>query len=288
MDIKTLQNFLKIPETDQFDEFTEAALRQYQIKHNINPTGKLDQSTIKYLELQREGTLDSDLRYNTKIVKHYMNTNEYMYNDESKYAIFLHHTAGWDNPYGVIDMWERDTRGPVGTAYVIGGDSVSGTSKYNGVIVECFEPKKSFAWHLGIGNTDLHRRSIGIELCNFGFLQNGKTYTGQKVNENQISKLKEPFRGYSEYHKYSDEQLNSLKYLLQYIGEITGIDITLGLQKRLKLFKNANKAFEYDPTISNGSVGLYSHTNVSPGKNGSYSKWDVYPQPELIDLIKSL
>src|SRR5690554_8194344 len=51
------------------------------------------------------------------------------------------------------------------------------------------------------------------------------TYVGQEVDPEQVEELSEPFRGYSFYHKYSDKQLQSLKKLLQHLGNKHNIDI---------------------------------------------------------------
>jgi hypothetical protein len=77
--------------------------------------------------------------------------------------------------------------------------------------------------------------------------------------------------------------------LIKTIGKETGIDITLGLQKRIKNFKDVWMAFDYDANIVRSADGLFTHTNVSPkNKWGNFEKWDLFPQDELIDLIKSL
>ena len=48
-------------------------------------------------------------------------------------------------------------------------------------------------------------------------------------------------------------------------------------------------AFDYDANIVRSADGLFTHTNVSPkNKWGNFEKWDLFPQDELIDLIKSL
>jgi hypothetical protein len=74
------------------------------------------------------------------------------------------------------------------------------------------------------------------------------------------------------------------------LGKTTGIDITLGLQKRIKNLKDVWKAFDFDPDLAKSNPeGLYNHTNVSgPNKFGNFQKWDMFPQDELIDMIKSL
>jgi hypothetical protein len=56
----------------------------------------------------------------------------------------------------------------------------------------------------------MHKNSIGIEVCNFGYVVNGKTYAGATVEESQIVELSKPFRG----HNYGIAiQINKLKFL---------------------------------------------------------------------------
>jgi hypothetical protein len=35
----------------------------------------------------------------------------------------------------------------------------------------------------------MHKNSVGIEVCNFGYVVNGKTYAGAKVDESQIVEI---------------------------------------------------------------------------------------------------
>ena len=78
---------------------------------------------------------------------------------------------------------------------------------HDGVIAQAF-PSGNYAWRLGTGNSLMHRNSVGIEICNFGYLTNElKTYAGQKAHESQVCKLAEPFKGYTNWHNYSTKQI---------------------------------------------------------------------------------
>ncbi len=57
----------------------------------------------------------------------------------------------------------------------------------------------------------MHKNSVGIEVCNFGYVVNGKTYAGASVVDSQIVKLAKPFRGHTDWHRYSDKQIEVLK-----------------------------------------------------------------------------
>ena len=55
------------------------------------------------------------------IEEYHLPMGEYVNNITDKEYIFIHHTAGWNNPYKCIDQWSRDSRGRIATQYVIGG-----------------------------------------------------------------------------------------------------------------------------------------------------------------------
>lgn len=302
MTLNEFQQFLNIPTTNEYDEFTLAAIRNFQTKHSLNVTGTIDNLVIEKVNEINEGKLDTDKKLKLTEIKQYrLKSDEYFLTNQPKRSIFLHHTAGWSNPYNVVNDWERDQRGRIGTAYVVGGvDPVTCNAKYDGEILECMPPLKSYAWHLGIGNVSVHRDSVGIEVCNFGWVtkdSKGNFFTypmpskpnGIQVHPDNVIKLSKPFRGYEYWLKYTDEQVNSMEILIKQIGKQTGIDVTLGLQKRIKNLKDVYKAFDYDPDIVKNANGLYSHTNVSgPNKWGNFEKWDVSPQPALIEMILKL
>jgi len=307
-EIKKVQETLKLPQTGQYDEFTEAAVRNYQLKNNLPVSGVVDNTTKELLYKEgTDGFISSDLRENTYIIKKYLlKSDEYFTTEETKHWLFLHHTAGWNNPLGVVNDWETDSRGKVGTEYVIGGVNIQTLDgKYDGEIVQCMPSYKNYGWHIGIGNTVVHRASIGIELCNFGWLVKDGNYfrtypildskgnvvrKGVIVNPKEIVDLKRDFRGFRYYHKYSENQIHSMKFLILKIANETGIDVTKGLKERIKNSKDPFTAFDFDPAIRDGKVkGLFCHTNVSPkNKWGNYEKWDLSPQPLVLDMILSL
>ena len=119
-------------------------------------------------------------------------------------------------------------------------------------------------------------------MCNYGYVRaDGTTYTGQKVDKSQIITLPEPFRGYTTWQRYSDGQLETLKKLILYVGERDNIDMHEGLYKLIK--KNGAMAFEYNQDAFDGKIkGLLAHSNVLK------TKFDCFPQQELIDMILSL
>lgn len=290
--IKEIQQELGIEVTGIADEFTQAAWRNYCIKNNLTYEPLVSNEFVPAEYDQKLGFISTDSQEQPKIKSYPLKRGQFFDGPVKKDSIFLHFTAGWENPYNVVNDWNNDKRGQVGTQFVIGGRNCQTLEdKWDGEIVECMT-YKNYGWHLGIGNTRLHRESIGIEICNFGPLTKvGNeffSWANKRVNPKEIIDLKRDFRGYRYFHRITEEQLNSLRFLLTKIAQDTGIDIKKGLKERIK--KDRWSAFDFDPEIRDGKKqGLFTHTNVSgPNKWGGFDKWDWYPDPNLIDLINSL
>ena len=195
----------------------------------------------------------------------------------------MHHTAGWDNPKQVVDSWAKDTLGRIATEFVIGGQRCTdGRNIYDGKVIRSY-PEGNQGYHIGAsGSTYMNTHSVGIELCNMGWVKNGKTYTGSIVRPDQIVSLNEPFRGYIKWHKYSDKQIQSLRELLLYIAKRDNIDLHKGIYQWIKQ-EGAEKAFDFHQDAYDGKVkGLLCHSNIRK------DKFDMSPQPELIDMILTL
>ena len=158
----------------------------------------------------------------------FLDSDEYYSENFKKTIIYLHHTSGSYRPDYVVQAWNKDSNEDgstrkIATSFIIGGKSTrDGDSSWDGTIVRCF-PETQWAWHLGAKNTNgiFDKISIGIEMCNYGYLTKSKTgqfltYVNTIVPEDQVVELSKPFRGYKYYHKYTNNQLISLKELLIY------------------------------------------------------------------------
>lgn len=216
-----------------------------------------------------------------EIKKAHMKPTSYYAGPTNKHWIILHHTAGHDDPLATIKAWDSDNRGRVGTQYVIGGlNAATGKGKFDGAICEAF-PQQGYAWHTGTGSSALHLHSIGIELCNIAYSINGESYVGSKVLRSQEVMLNKAFRGHQYWHRYSDKQLQSLKKLLLQLAHVHNIDLHKGLYEWVK--KLGADGFDVcNLQYANSTPGLYTHANLVRSKS------DVFPQPELVDLILSL
>lgn len=265
-----------------FGKLTEQATINFQNDNDLVADGIVGKKT--YAKAYSLGYLTTDLSFDKDsqiFQKNYMHSNEYMKSDGKKDWVFIHHTAGWENPFNTIRDWEKDNRGAVGTEFVIGGQKITDSdATYDGVILQAF-PEGNFGWHLGIGNTYMHRNSVGIELNNFGWLKDGKTYVGTIADKNQIVTLKKEFRGYKNWHRYSDTQLTQLKNNILLIAERDDIDVRKGLPELIK--EKGVDAFDVcNVNMCKERKGLWTHTNCQKWK------WDVFPQQEMIDMLLSL
>ena len=258
-----------------FGQVTEDHVRVYQAQHNLVVDGIVGEKTLTAM-----GLLNDCLNCFVTS-QHFLPTSEYFRGPVPKNWIVWHHTAGWDNPYSVIDLWASDRRAKVGTEFVIGGQHpLTQSDKYDGEIVQAF-PAGGYAWHTGTGMNELHIQSVGIELCNIGPVVNGKTYVHTDIAKQQICTLDKAFRGTAQYQKYSDKQLQSLKTLTLQLADKYNIDLHEGLYQWVK-DKGAAGFDVVNQGYANKHKGLYTHTNLTLAKS------DCFPQPELIDLLLSL
>ena len=295
--VKDLQEVLGLNADGDFGPKTEIAVKNWQTQNGLTPDGVVGPKT-----LAKMGLLDTDLtktitesksssvysknKYTTKngleVVEFFMPKDEYLQGPIKPEWMFLHHTAGWHNPYNTIKAWDADKIGKIATEFVLGGPSCKGNDNtYDGVMVQAF-PKGCWGYHLGKnGSQTMHKNSIGIEVCNFGYVVDGKTYAGATVDESQIVKLSKPFRGHTLWHRYSDKQIESLRLWMHWIGERDGIDIRKGLPELIR--QKGADAFEFNENAYYGKIkGVWTHTNTRK------DKVDMFPQQELMDMLLSL
>lgn len=302
-EVEQLQSFLKITVDGDFGPKTEKAVKAWQTSHGLTADGIVGPETWKAMGI---ATTDISENPNGEIefndTDAFLPVGEYFPGPYPKDWMFLHHTAGWQNPFGTISCWGSDNRGQVATEFVLGGQSVKGNDdKYDGVLAHAF-PTGGFGWHLGTGNGTMHSNSVGVEVCCFGQLTkggyykmvNGKytwialkansyyTYVGVEADPSQMVTLSKEFRGFTTWHRYSDKQISALQELLKDVSERDGIDMRKGLVELIKS-KGVFEAFDFcDVKYAGQHPGLWTHANVLKGKV------DMFPQQELVDMLMSI
>jgi N-acetyl-anhydromuramyl-L-alanine amidase AmpD len=210
----------------------------------------------------------------SKIKQVRLKESQYFAEESAKTQIYLHHTAGNGNAEAVSRYW-NGTSDRVATAFVVGQD---------GLIVQCFS-SKHWAWHLGISKAEfkgqgakyqnLDKASVGIEVCNWGYLKekDGKfyNYVNARVPESMVTTLDEPFKGYKHWYKYTDAQIESTRQLLVYLCDTYNIP----KEYRAQIFSLDKEAFK-------GTPGIYTHNSVRKDKS------DIYPCPRMIQMLENL
>jgi len=295
-EVKQLQEALGIGADGIFGSGTESAVKKFQKDNGLGADGIVGRKTWEAIGIDtNSGDAVEETEYTTKdglvIERQYLDKDEYVrdYGKIEPLGFFLHHTAGWDNPFACVNSWNKDKRGRVATQYVIGGTNVKGNgSKYDGVVVECF-PNNYLGWHLGkVGKFAISKMSGGVELNNFGYLtKKGDkyyTYVNTEVKPEFVCDLGYKFRGHQYWHAYSDKQIESLRLLILHLKDIyPKMDLVNGLPKLLKEGVHPKDAFEFNLDAYNAKqFGLWTHTNVRK------DKFDCFPQPELVEMLKNL
>ena len=320
--VKEVQQMLGITADGIFGSGTESSVKKFQKDNGLIADGIVGSKTYETLANKTLGNsfdniidVDTDRTYfddsedtddklnylgsyttedGLEIDRAYLDGDEYVkdYGEIQPENFFIHHTAGWNNPYNTINSWNKDKRGRVATQYCIGGTSVRvgsyGDDKYNGQVVECF-PDYYIGWHLGkVGNFNMSKYSSAVEINNFGYVtkKDGKyyTYVNTEVPESMVCDLGYEFKGHQYWHAYTKEQIESLRLLINHSKKIyPKIDMSAGLPQLLKDGVHPKDAFDFNDDAYNGRIkGLWSHTNVRT------DKFDCYPDPKLVEMLKGL
>ena len=214
-------------------------------------------------------------------------TNQYFQTVYAKTQVFLHHTVSGAKAIDVFNYWASNKE-EVATCCVV---------DRSGTICQGFS-SKYWAYHLGVRNEDLiaakvktYKRldftSIGIEIDSWGGLvkhTDKKWYpcywdkTKRKLMPYvaagpvaNVIEYKNGYRGFYAFEKYTDEQIKSVKLLLQYWNQVYNIPLTYN-----------PTMFDISSDAIQGKPGIWSHTSVRTDKS------DIHPQPEMIEMLKSL
>lgn len=207
--------------------------------------------------------------------------NQYYRVQHHKSQIVMHHTVSAVGVDGDLAWW-RQTTARIATCIIIGHD---------GTPFQCFN-SKYWAHHLGVKhsvlrdygiadvrsrNLVLNQRSIGVEIDSAGglALRDGRWISafGRPIPSDRVQEYPNGFRGFYGFEKYTTEQIDTLRQLLIFWRDESYADIPFGYREEI---------WDVFPTALQGEPGLYTHVSYRPDKS------DCHPQPELVEMLKSL
>jgi len=228
----------------------------------------------------------------SKIVKDLLPPDQYFATVQKKTQLVLHYSAGWDNARGMIASWKAD-KYRVATAFGMVDD---------GTVYQAFENPAHWASHVGyfirgVGGNDrayklvpgsdnqtfnlgIELRTIGIEVCNWGNLlfRDGKYHTWAStlsrpvtLDEKKVVSYEKPFRGFHHFEKFTDQEIEQLWRFIRHYCKKFDIPARFDVSN-----------FDLNVDAIKGVPGVYTHTNYRADKA------DLHPQPELIEMLKSL
>ena len=119
--VKEIQEFLGITMDGDFGPKTERAVKEWQKTKGLLVDGIVGPSTWNAMGIATTDISEIALTDEIVINKSYLPDGEYYKGPVDKEYLFLHHTAGGNNPYRTIIHWGRDSRGRIATEFVIGG-----------------------------------------------------------------------------------------------------------------------------------------------------------------------
>jgi hypothetical protein len=214
----------------------------------------------------------------TKIPIYPYPEDKYFKEEWTKTQIVLHHTVSGPNIEGDVSTW-IDGKYNIGTCIIVDRD---------GVPWQLFS-SRYWAYHLGSGDHEQDRRSIGIEIDNWGWLIpgdgtvkhigthvvhtiKGKYYNsyGYPVNVD-LQEYSGGFRGYNFYEKYTMAQIQTVGELLLYWRNKYDIPLTYN-----------SDMWDVSQRALNGEPGVWTHISFRGDKS------DCHPQTDLVEMLQAV
>ena len=242
-------------------------LEQFLLKHK-----KMDFTDLKPLDLKKINVVDFP-------------SDQYFSEYHKKTQIVLHHTVSGPEARGDITTWIRDKR-RIATCIIVDG---------YGVPHQLFS-SRFWAGHTGV-SSKLDRHSVGVEIDCWGGLikgdgeihQFGKNSDGSprmvrtkvgkfyaaygNVVDVAIQYYPDGFRGYKYYQKYNEKELRTIGELLLFWRDRYEIPLTYN-----------SDMWDVSQRARSGEPGVWTHVSYRPYPQ----KFDCHPQPELIQLLKTV
>lgn len=268
-----------------FGTGTQSMVMSFQSANKLTPDGVVGPKTWKALGVNP--TISTSAF--SPIVKWYpLNQGQYVTANNTPIGICLHHTVSAGSPYMVVDGWNLDSRGTVGTHFVIGGIALNGDNTYDGTIIQCAN-LKDILYHVNttrMGQSIAHNQLankyyIGVEICSYGCLtmKNNKYYTmdgaNREVPAEYVEVLQTPWRTFKYWHKYTPKQIEATVNLIKELNKALNLNITKDI-----LLKEAPSICDLSPEANEFKRKLISHSSLESGK------FDIYPSTDLINALK--
>jgi len=116
-EVKELQEFLEIDDDGIFGEGTKLSVKKWQLENGLVDDGIVGPATWDAMGLATTDASEKIYTTNNDLIihRHFLPVGEYKQGPIKAEWVFLHHTAGWNNPYKTIDNWGKDTRGAIAT-----------------------------------------------------------------------------------------------------------------------------------------------------------------------------
>jgi hypothetical protein len=259
------------PDTSvQVDETLNAKPRQEQDQSSGNSGGGTGSGGGGSSTPQPEKTLTSGFPMSSRI---------YSKEKSVKTQIYLHHTAGHqrgDKGKATVDDWNtRESPNLASTHAVI---------DRNGFVEFLFsEEYKSFAQGVYGSKFSYNQLGVSVELMALGYKRSSVTLQNYELTPGWVKSVgfnlePKPWRGYSEWQGYTQEQVNSTIELIKYWSNMFGIEIPPFTQTVFdNMFPEKDKT---SPNATSGKSGLYTHGSVN-------QKVDINPDPLLVKALKT-
>lgn len=194
--------------------------------------------------------------------------DKYYKKQYSKQQIVLHHTVSGESIRGDLITWKK-YQSHIATCIIIGRD---------GTINQLFS-SKYWGYHLGAGKSSLDKHSIGVELDNWGQLEerDGKLYTiYNSIVDVSIVHYPTGFRGEQIFEAYTVDQIRSLGELLLFWNKRYYISL-----------KYNEDMWDVSERALRGTPGVFTHVSYRPWPS-TKSKWDCHPDKNLISMLKTI
>lgn len=280
--INILKYLFRKKDQTQVNEQVYQEIKDTPKVEEIKPVEEPVNQTINPIEPTETVETVETVKSNLNIIQKLLPPNQYV--QDSKFKVqqcVIHHTAG-GSAQSTYNYW-NSSKDRVATHFLIDRD---------GTVYQCMPMEKCWGYHLYVaspGNkidrqykklsSKYDAQSIGIELCNFGYVNfvDGKfvNYVGKLIHHDRVVKLDTPYKGYSYWEDYTAEQTESLRLLLLHLLEEYPI-LSQGLKDDYSNIGEISKdALDMKP-------GIYGH--------GQYrtDKYDIFPSQRIITMLNSL